>query len=115
MSHTNPSWDTLHPPSPGAGGAAGAHGASLDTGKGSCDRETRSLAATSEQWGLQKTSYCSLPWGGVRHNDGVPVACGTQEHRDLSSLEVTDVREEARSARGLVRSPAGSQSMCIPC
>lgn len=80
MSHTGPSWDTLHPPSPGAGGAADAHGASLGTGKGSCDWKTRSPAATSEQQGLQKTSYYSLPRGGVRCDDGVPMACGTQEH-----------------------------------
>lgn len=45
----------------------------------------------------------------------VAMACGTQGCSDLSILEVTDMREPARGARGVVHPPKGSQSLVILC
>ena len=72
-------------------------------------------SSTFHVQGLQKTSYYSLPRGGVQCDASVPTACGTQECLDLSTLEVTDVREEVRSASGVVHPPTGSQSLGILC
>lgn len=65
--------------------------------------------------GLQKTSYYSLPRGGVRCGASVPTAYVTQERLGLSIPEMANMGEKAGGALGVVHPPTGSWSLSILC
>lgn len=60
VNHTDPSWDTRHPPPPGAGRADGALRASLGAGKSGCGWETRSLSVPSATQSLSNFGRAAI-------------------------------------------------------